>query len=119
MDAAQVHHQAKALTFEIGPQAELPGRIDDGRRLVERLQGAAGDPFGRPDEVRSALATAAASTARSPAHVVEVPGDHGPSRDLDRLVEAVGAFVDGLRWGPSEPTGAAREEPSRMTSTDA
>ncbi|MCE0486339.1 alpha/beta hydrolase family protein [Ornithinimicrobium sediminis] len=98
-----------ALAFPLYPPGrpersradELLAPVRDGIPTLV-VQGAR-DPFGGPREIRSVLAGRAA-------RVVEVPGDHGPTRDLPTLRDAVSDFLDGLRLSPAAgPSGRAQE----------
>ncbi len=103
-----------ALAFPLHPPGRPQrSRADELLRPVRHgiptlvVQGAR-DPFGRPDEVRVTLADADPGTVG----VVEVPGDHGPTKDLPALLAAVSRFLDGLPWRPDPTTVDTSGEPA-------
>lgn len=106
-----------ALAFPLHPpghpeRSRAPELLMPVRHGIPTLvvQGAR-DPFGRPGEVRAVLR----DVDRANARVVEVPGDHGPTRDLSTMVTTVSAFLDALPWGPDGPYAAAPPDHARPT----
>lgn len=83
--------KSRAPELAIPLQHGLPTLVVQGRA----------DPFGSPAQVREAVAEHASGPGGEQPdllEIVDVPGNHSPSRDQDRVAQAV---LDWLaRWGP-------------------